>query len=40
MRALSRDPGAFVPGYNPVPAAVDEAVAREALATLPTVVQV
>lgn len=39
LRALARDPDAFVPGYNRVPATVDEAVAREALATLSTVVE-
>jgi adenosylhomocysteinase len=37
MRALARDPAAFVPGYNAVPAAIDDAVAREALTTLSTV---
>ena len=37
LRALARDPGAFVPGYNAVPPEVDAAVAEEALATLSTV---
>ncbi len=37
MRALALDPGAFEPGYNAVPAAIDDAVAREALTTLSTV---
>jgi len=37
LRALVLDPGAFEPGYNPVPAAIDQSVAEEALATLSTV---
>jgi adenosylhomocysteinase len=37
LRALAQDPGAFAPGYNPVPAAIDQAVAEEALTTLSTV---
>ena len=37
LRALARDPGSFVAGYNAVPADVDSAVAREALTTLSTV---
>jgi adenosylhomocysteinase len=40
VRALAHDPSTFLAGYNAVPAAVDEAVAREALATLPTVFHV
>lgn len=37
LRALALDPSRFVPGYNAVPADVDEAVAREALGTLSSV---
>jgi adenosylhomocysteinase len=37
LRALSLDPSAYAAGYNPVPRAIDEAVAEEALATLSTV---
>jgi adenosylhomocysteinase len=37
LRALARGPGAFEPGYNPVPPEIDRAVAEEALATLSTV---
>jgi adenosylhomocysteinase len=37
MRALTRDPGAFQPGYNPVPPEINRAVAERALATLSTV---
>ena len=37
LRALALDLSRFVAGYNPVPAEVDYAVAREALGTLSTV---
>jgi adenosylhomocysteinase len=37
LAALATDPSAFVPGYNPVPASIDAAVAEEALSTLSTV---
>jgi adenosylhomocysteinase len=37
MRALALDPGAFVPGYNRVPAEIDRIVAEQALTTLSTV---
>jgi adenosylhomocysteinase len=37
MRALTRDPGAFQPGCNPVPPEINRAVAERALATLSTV---
>ena len=37
LRALARDPGRFVAGYNAVPADIDVAVAREALTTLSSV---
>ena len=37
LRALARDPSRFVAGYNAVPAEIDDAVAREALATLSSV---
>ncbi|MBA2740810.1 MAG: hypothetical protein H0U46_02225 [Actinobacteria bacterium] len=37
LRALAADPSSFVHGYNPVPVAIDDAVAREALRTLSTV---
>ncbi len=37
LRALARSPDSFVAGYNAVPAAVNAAVAREALTTLSSV---
>jgi adenosylhomocysteinase len=37
LEALARDLSAFTPGYNRVPAAIDAAVAEQALATLSTV---
>ena len=37
LRALARNPGGFAGGYNPVPADVDSAAAREALTTLSSV---
>jgi adenosylhomocysteinase len=37
LRALSVDPQAFVPGYNPVPEAINREVAEQALGTLSTV---
>lgn len=40
LRALARDSSRFDTGYNPVPAEIDSAVAREALTTLSTVVLV
>jgi adenosylhomocysteinase len=36
LRALASDPSAFAHGYNPVPPAVDRAVAEQALTTLST----
>jgi adenosylhomocysteinase len=36
LRALARDPGRFVPGPQPVPREVDDAVARAMLASLAT----
>jgi adenosylhomocysteinase len=37
LRALSLDPEAFTPGYNPVPEAINREVAEQALGTLSTV---
>jgi adenosylhomocysteinase len=37
LRVLARDPGAFVPGAQPVPEEINQAVAERALRTLPTV---
>ncbi|MFI5042895.1 MAG: adenosylhomocysteinase, partial [Acidimicrobiales bacterium] len=37
MRILSKDPGAFSPGYQPVPDAVNRAIAEHGLRTLSSV---
>jgi adenosylhomocysteinase len=37
LRALALDPSGFRPGYNPVPEAINRAVAEQALGTLSTV---
>lgn len=37
MRLLSTDPSAFAPGYQPVPDAVNRAIAEHGLRTMSTV---